>query len=159
MSTPNLPTIRRAQMQVLARASTDAFYERLASHVARVFPRHRAMVEGERGRTFMESCLLRAAAYGITSGRSVAMFTDLVIGLGQEFDDQPRHAWIREILESGLGDAGKMYVIYRRLPEKCPGPPAPVPEWARETGVVERRSSIGPLPEPDFQRFRWVNGG
>jgi hypothetical protein len=133
-----LRTIRKPQIDAFAAASTAAFYERLADHVKRVFPAHAAMVRGRRGRKFMESCVARAAEYGIREGRSIARFADLVIALGERFDDEPRNEWMREILASKLGDEGKMYLIYKKLPEKCPGPPVAMPPEFAEDEELER---------------------
>lgn len=124
---PDLPILRRAQIDALADASRRSFLDRLEQHVCRVFPAHAVLVKGRRGRRFMESCIRRAASYGIREARAVARFTDLVVALGADFDEQPRYEWIREILASDLGDTGKMYLIYKKLPEKCPGPPVPPP--------------------------------
>lgn len=137
--------IRRVQLDALSRAREAAFLERLAGHVTRVFPSHAAMVRGRRGERFMRSCIARAGAYGIREGRAVAMFADLVIALGDDFDSSEKHAWIREILASELGDTGKMYLIYKKLPERAPGPPTAMPEEYLEPEPEEDRGRRVPI--------------
>ncbi len=124
--------IRKAQLRALGLATLEQFLERLSMHVSEVFPSHADFILSHSGQRFLRTCLKRAGQYGLKTEHSITLFTDMAVALGQDFDEQSRHAWIRNILDdSGLGPAGKIYMIYRALPQRCPEAPVPPPPgWA-----------------------------
>jgi hypothetical protein len=133
--------IRRTQLRALGLSTMDSFLDRLAVHVARVFPGHAQFVHGRRGRLFLQRCVARARAYGLADEHSIALFTDLAVALGESFDDAPPHAWMRALLaDSGLGASAKMFLVYKDLPERCPGAPLPPPRGSDED---DESSGIG----------------
>ena len=139
--------IRRSQMRALGLATLDTFFERLADHVAEVFPGHERFIRRPRGQRFMQGCLERARRYGLADENSIALFTDLAVALGERFDEQPEWAWIREILDdTGLGAAGKTFLIYKDLAERCPGAPVPPP------ADDDDNDEVPPPPEPKVPR-------
>ncbi|MDX2148497.1 MAG: hypothetical protein SFZ23_13340 [Planctomycetota bacterium] len=127
----DLPILRKSQIQALGLAARELFFQRLAEHVAEVFPSHAQRISRPQGRAFLEACVQRGRAYAIREARALALFTDLIIALGERFDDEPRHAWIREILQArGLSGVAKMHLVYRQLPDRCPEPPVTWPaDW------------------------------
>jgi hypothetical protein len=131
MAAVEWPLIRNSQIRALGLAARDAYLERLAAHVAEVFPSHAAFVQRSGGRRFLDRCVDAARRHGLTDQHSVALYTDLVVALGFGFEGQPARRWIAEILEDhGLGSAGKMFLIYNQLRERCPEDPLPPPDVA-----------------------------
>lgn len=118
--------IRQAQMRVLGLATLEIYLERLADHVIEVFPDHGPFIRSRAGRQFLRRCLDRARQYRLMDEYSIALFTDLVVALGEDFDEQDAHSWIRRHLDDeGLGATGKLFLIFKDLPDRCPCGPRP----------------------------------
>jgi hypothetical protein len=131
MAAVEWPVIRQPQIRALGLAARDAYLERLAAHVAKVFPAHAAFVERPAGQRFLAACVDAARGHGLTDQHSVALYTDLAVALGRDFETQPARHWIAEILgDRGLGSAAKMFLVYNQLPWRCPGEPLPPPDEA-----------------------------
>ncbi len=122
---PQLPmTVRRSQLRALREPVFDEYLHRLGAHVADVFPHLATLILSAKGRRFMHHCAERAGRLGIVDQHSVALFTDLCTALGPCFDREPRLHWILELLEATeLGANARLFLIYTRLPERCPNPP------------------------------------
>jgi hypothetical protein len=121
----DLPILRREQIRAMGLLMQDAFFERLADHLASVFPESAERVQGPSGRALLESLARRARAYRLPEERSITLFVDLCFGLGLDFDSRRQYGWIKSILEyEDLSGSARLYLIFKRLPERCPGPPA-----------------------------------
>lgn len=112
--------IRNAQMQALARPQLEAFTRRMVDHVRRVFSERAAPMTDEQIRSQVQDGIERAEAYGIRREADVALFIDILFGIGPDFDDRPECAWIRTILEN-RDDSGtlRMQLVYDELPRRA----------------------------------------
>lgn len=113
--------IRERQMKVFREVALRRFVDQMARHIETTFP-ERARALGDEGtRRLVGDGIARAGAYGIRSERSVALFIDLMVLLGEEFDCDDTHAWMRPVLEhSRVPDGAKLDEILRQLPERAP---------------------------------------
>lgn len=112
----DLPILTRRHMAALGRAAREGFIDRLAGHVARVFPQRASEMDSPDAFDRLEKVIARAKSYGLTTERGITLFVDLVYGLGEDFDEQLEHRWIKNILsDPDQTDTGKMYLIYRDL--------------------------------------------
>lgn len=146
MALPTPLLIRPAQMRALGLFALEGYLQRLADHVALVFPGHAGFVRSRRGARFLRDALDRARGYGLHDAHSIALFVDLAVALGEGFDREPASDWIRSHLQApGLGAAAKMFLIYKDLPERCPGDPLPPPPFDDDESDAD---SALPLPAP-----------
>lgn len=93
-------TIRNEQVQALAAARFEDFAARLTAHLREYFPQELGGQSAEEIRPFIQGCVGRSAAFGLSSERAIASFAHLPLLLGAEFEDDPR--W--EPLINRLGD-------------------------------------------------------
>jgi hypothetical protein len=146
MALPTPLLIRPAQMRALGQFALDGYLQRLADHVALVFPGHAGFVRSRRGARFLRDALARARGYGLHDAHSITLFIDLAVALGEDFDREPAFDWIRSHLQApGLGAAAKMFLIYKDLPERCPGEPLPPPPFDDDESDPD---SALPVPAP-----------
>lgn len=135
MALPDLPVLRPAQLRALGLAAQESYLELLADHVVSVFPTHATFIGGRRGERLLRRCLAAARGHGLFDRHSVALYTDLVIALGEGYEAQPRYAWICAILQArGLGAVARMFLIYQQLPERCPDAPLSPPPDSDDDG-------------------------
>ena len=109
-------TIRNEQFAVLARAQADHYLVRLRQHVRRVFP-ERAKAMGDAGlRRIVDQGVERARALGLRTERSVCLYVDLTVGLGDALDEHPACATVRTILANReISETGRMFLAYREV--------------------------------------------
>ena len=93
--------IRKEQTAVFENASRIDFVNRMVVHIRKFFPDHYAALKEENTRQLIEYGIDRAATHGIVNECDVCKFTDLMIGFGPGFDEDPKCAWAAQI----LGDA------------------------------------------------------
>lgn len=109
-------TIRAEQMDALNAVMLERFTEKMMEHLLDVFPDETAAMSEEELRKFVDSGTTTASGYKITAEREVALFLDLILGLGHEFEKQPDNEWMLSILENEeVGQREKMDLIYLRL--------------------------------------------
>src|SRR4051794_27312845 len=107
-----LLTIRAAQLHALGVPRAEDFVDKLARHVAGVFPDQAERVRGPDGRTLLAGLVERARAYRLLDEYTITLFADLCFGLGLAFDTTPEYVWITDLLElDGLGGTARMYLI------------------------------------------------
>jgi len=88
-------------MHVLEAALQPAFEARLAARVRELFAEEAAAVGDDAALgARIRAAIARAARYDVTRERDVALFVDLDIALGADFEDAPATAWARPMLES-----------------------------------------------------------
>jgi hypothetical protein len=135
MAAVDWPLIRRPQLRALGLAAREAFAERLARHVAEVFPTHAAFVQRDAGRRFLNRCIDAALRLGLKDQHSVALYTDLAVALGEGFESDERLRWLRALLhDRQLSGPARLCLVYDQLPERCPGPPLLPPDEADDQG-------------------------
>lgn len=108
--------IRNRQLVELGASDIKQFVEKTTDHVSRIFPGQVPRLGVESVQNLIRSGIKKAADYGITRERDVAMFVDLMFGLEQDFDRNQKLPWIRNILDNEkLTGRAKIHLIYERL--------------------------------------------
>src|SRR5262245_12320039 len=90
--------IRAEQMESLAQARYQDFEERATRHLRAHFPEEMQRMSAERGRAYIRECVERAGAYGLQSEQAAMCFAHLPLLLGQDFEAQPRWAFVPYVL-------------------------------------------------------------
>jgi hypothetical protein len=103
-------------MAALGEATRAMFMDRLAAHVAKVFPDRAALMDSPEALPLLERLVAKGKGYGLGTERALTLYVDLVFGLGEGFEEKLEHRWIKLILTDEQQTAtGKMYLIYRDL--------------------------------------------
>ncbi len=108
--------IRKEQMEVLDAYMLERFTEKMLLHVREVFPEETKDKDKQEIRDLIEEGIKRASGYGITEEPQVALFIDLIMGLGIDFEKQRANLWMLPVLErEDLNQHEKIDLIYQRL--------------------------------------------
>jgi len=108
--------IRKEQMEVLNAYMHERYIEKMLAHLREVFPDEVKDKKEEDLRAFIEDGIKRAAAYDITAEREVALYTDLMMGMGVDFEKKKENKSTLTILKrADLNQREKMDIIYARL--------------------------------------------
>jgi hypothetical protein len=112
--------IRKTQKEALDRHSEKLFLDRMIHHLYEIFPdRCEELGSKARVQELAHQGLERARGYGIDTEEDVALFVDIMFGIGLEFPEGEDMAWARSILEKdGLSGHGKMEFILQRLEKR-----------------------------------------
>jgi hypothetical protein len=112
--------LRKAQLEALDRDSERLFLDRMVNHVSEIFP-DKCEELGSRGkiRELIRQGLIQARGYDINTEEDVALYVDIMFGIGPDFPEGEDMAWARSILENdGLSGPAKMEFILQRLERK-----------------------------------------
>ena len=112
--------IRKKQIEALDRNSEKLFLDRMVDHVSEIFP-EKCEELGSKGkiRERIRQGLIQARRYGINTEQDVALYVDIMFGIGPDFPEGEDMAWARSILEKdGLSGPAKMEFILQRLERK-----------------------------------------
>jgi hypothetical protein len=90
--------IRNEQIEAFARSRYRDFEERTAKHLREYFPEMMAAMSAEEIRAFIRACVERASAFGLTSEQAVVCYAHLPLVLGEDYDRQPRWAFVPYVL-------------------------------------------------------------
>lgn len=90
--------IRDDQLETLSKSKREDFIERLMKHFAVIWPKDVAALGGQY-RAFIESAVTAADGHGLNTEDTVARFVNLWFVWGKAFEEEPEHAWAREILD------------------------------------------------------------
>jgi hypothetical protein len=90
--------IRRKQMAVFEAAALKSFEDRMVAHLVNFSPKHAQVLDEEQLRTVVRYGIERAESYGLTSERSIRIYTDMMLMLGGNFAVDPQYPWAAEIL-------------------------------------------------------------
>lgn len=104
-------TIRPAQMHVFAQSARADFVARLAADMERQWPDK----AGEGWPEQVAAMVERALQYGFRDRGHIAGWVELELKYGAGFEKQPGNETVRNILETDLGGATKLYKVRRRL--------------------------------------------
>jgi hypothetical protein len=109
-------TLKERQIDALREPEERDFEARCARQLRAHFPEELAALD-ERGLlSLVHAGRARAARYGISTLREVALFLGAMAELGADFDTRPEHGWAAEILRDPRFDAEcKMDLVYGRL--------------------------------------------
>lgn len=90
--------IRDDQIEALSKNKREDFVERLMKHFAVVWPDKVKALGGEY-KQWIESGLAAADRHGLDTEQTAARFINLWFVWGKDFENDPKHAWAKEILE------------------------------------------------------------
>jgi len=90
--------IRPEQFHALSNAAQDDFVRQVADHMREFFPQECSRMNHHDLYKTIHHGIRRAASYGISAERHVCQYIDLMFAFGQNFDQDPRHGWAREVL-------------------------------------------------------------
>ena len=106
--------IREEQMKILDANMMERFIEKMTAHLRSVFPEKTDEKDNQELRDWIEKGIEKAATFEITEEREVALFIDLMTGMGAGFEKQK--PWIEKILlKETLNQQEKMDIICKRL--------------------------------------------
>lgn len=120
---PSGPVVMRdEQLQRLSAALFDQYAETLRAHVRKLFPLRCRALGDEDVRRLCARAVERGRQLGFTTERNLTLWTDLYFALGSLWEDAPGMRWLLELAEDrSRSEDGRMFLIYRRLPARCPG--------------------------------------
>lgn len=108
--------IRKAQMDTLEADARRRFLQRTLVRLRTELAAQTAKLSDLQLRGRVESAWKRAKPYGISAERDVTAFIDLDVLLGDRFEAEPKHTWIRQLLlDASLPPNAKLQLIYTRL--------------------------------------------
>jgi len=115
--TAGMLVIRKKQIEALDRQSEKLFLDRMIDHLYEIFPdRCEELGSKAQIRDMARQGLIQARGYGIDTEQDVALYVDIMFGIGPDFPDGEDMAWARSILENeGLRGPAKMEFILQRL--------------------------------------------
>jgi hypothetical protein len=90
--------IRAEPLESLAQARYRDFEERATRHLRAHFPEAMRGMSAERSRAYVRECIERAGAFGLKSEQAVLCFAHLPLLLGEDFESQPRWAFVPYVL-------------------------------------------------------------
>ena len=108
--------IRKEVMEVFEAHMREQFIQKTVAQVHAVFPEAAQRQGPPALRALIENGLEKAGSYQILSEREVMLFIDLMMELGSNFLDQPKHKWIDATLQNPeFNEHQKLDIIYQRL--------------------------------------------
>jgi hypothetical protein len=113
--------IRDEQLRRMGAALFDEYTGNLMTHLREIFPRRMAAAGPEAARRLADRALARGKELGFTTERNLTLWVDLYFALGSQWERARGMRWLLDIAEdrSEHQDA-RMYLIYRRIPVRCP---------------------------------------
>lgn len=91
--------IRNGQMDALGLGARASFVHTMAAHLRRIFPDQTRALDDAALAAFIERGIVRGAAAGVVRHRDVQRLIEARMQLGEGFEDQPRYAHGRAILD------------------------------------------------------------
>ncbi len=112
------------QTEAFARAATREFEDRMAAHLRRFFREDCERLGAEPLGELIRHGIGRAAEHGIVSEHDVALYLNLTLALGRDFDRDPLLPWARAALvETALLEPSRrMGRLYRTTLERTQVP-------------------------------------
>jgi hypothetical protein len=90
--------IRSEQMAAFEAAALKGFEDRMVEHLRNFSPKHAQVLDEEQLRAVVRYGIERAESHGLTSERSIRIYTETMLMLGSNFDVDPQYPWAAEIL-------------------------------------------------------------
>jgi hypothetical protein len=90
--------IRPEQVEVFEAAALKRFEDRMVEHLREFSPKHAQVLDEEQLRSVVRYAIERAESHGLTSERSIRIYTETMLMLGGNFDVDPQYPWAGEIL-------------------------------------------------------------
>ncbi len=108
--------ISKEQMNALDAAMGERFIQKMLEHLRDVFSEEITEKTDEDIRAVIVDGMMKASAYNITEEQAVALFIDLRVGMGQDFELKKGNEWMLSIVEKeDLSGQEKMDLLYARL--------------------------------------------
>jgi hypothetical protein len=103
------------QTEAFARAAMREFEHRMAAHLRRFFADECARLGPESLAELIHHGISRAASHGIVSEHDVALYLNLTVALGRDFDRDPLLPWASAALAetAALEPSRRMGRLYR----------------------------------------------
>jgi len=90
--------IRSEQLEVFEQASLKAFEDNMVDYLRDFSPKHAQILDEEQLRAVVRYGIDRAEHHGLTSERSIRIYTETMLMLGGNFDVDPQYPWTAELL-------------------------------------------------------------
>ncbi len=90
--------IRPEQMEAFEAAALKGFEDRMVEHLRNFSPKHAQVLDEEALRTVVRYGIEHAESHGLTSERSIRIYTETMLMLGSNFDVDQQYPWAAEIL-------------------------------------------------------------
>jgi hypothetical protein len=90
--------IRPEQMDAFEAAALKGFEDRMVEHLRNFSPKHTQVLDEEQLRTVVRYGIEHAESHGLTSERSIRIYTETMLMLGSNFDVDSQYPWGAEIL-------------------------------------------------------------
>ena len=146
-------TIRDAQMEAFAQARWKDFERRATRFIEDALPEECAALGGTAVRESVQTAIRKGRKYGLEAEYDFLRYLSLMYALDFDFDELPRYAWAREILDRpGLRPHARMDLLTNRTlemerladaaaadaspPAAPPATPPALPRTARSTARV-----------------------
>jgi hypothetical protein len=112
------------QTEAFARASVRDYESRMAAHLRRYFPDESRALGPDGLAAHIRHGLARARVHGLVEEHDVALYLNLTVALGPDFDRDPALPWARAALEDpALPDPSwRMGRLYRITVERTQVP-------------------------------------
>lgn len=108
--------IQEAQMDAFTRRAEDNFAQRMKEHVLKYFPGPAAGLGTDGVGRVIRLGMRRAKERGITTERDVSRYIDIMVVLGENYDQEP---WARELLDGPLGGSTRMNMVFAEARKKA----------------------------------------
>lgn len=114
-------------MEALSAYMLRRFEDRMTRHIATAFP-EKFQEFGEEGtRKLILEGIAKAEGYGIQAERNVALFIDLMVAIGPDFDLNREFSWMQPILcHPERHENIRLNMIYSQMKQKAPHIKLPV---------------------------------
>jgi hypothetical protein len=97
--------LRKEHLEAFSELALDGFLDRGVVHLRQSFPQQTQSATDTNLRGWIQSCIPRAASYGLESQYAVMCFVDATFLLGADFDRDPQHACAADLLQDTTKDA------------------------------------------------------
>ena len=91
--------IRQEQWDVFSKLAQDRFEDDMVAHVQRFFPEKCAELGDDGVRGAVRDGVERAAGHELELEHDIQRFLNIMFALDLEFDTNPDHPWVAEVLE------------------------------------------------------------
>jgi len=98
--------LNRRQIQAMDTLAFDRFVARMVRHIQVFFPERYLHDDDRAMQAMVRGVVEKARRYGINGKDDVCRFLNLCMLLGADFDENPQHVWVQEILSNPFYQAG-----------------------------------------------------
>ena len=101
--------IHDAQMDAFTRQAEDNFVQRMKEHILKYFPEQAGALGAEGMERLARLGMQRAKVRGITAEGDVSRYIDIMVVLGENYDQEP---WAKGIFDRPLGGSTRMNMVF-----------------------------------------------